>query len=127
VEDEARKEAVRIRRYLAMAAEVRSALHSTEHFNVGPVIWFWFMFSNIRRQITESYEQASGSRGGGMLLTDYNSCGINLAHYGIRNLADPLLLIHTFWGAIAAFVPCPLVVFSVLPRWSGASKLSHSK
>jgi hypothetical protein len=74
LEDDARKEEVRIRRYLAMAAEVRSVEHSTEHFNVGPVIWFWFMFSNIRRQITESHEQASGSRGGGMLLTDYNSC-----------------------------------------------------
>jgi DMSO/TMAO reductase YedYZ heme-binding membrane subunit len=51
VEDKGRKEAVRIRRYLAMAAEVQGALHSTEYFNVGPVIWFWFMFSNIRRQI----------------------------------------------------------------------------
>jgi hypothetical protein len=69
VEDKVQKEAVRIRRYLAMAEELRGALHSTEHFNVDPVIWFRFVFSNIRRRIIESHEQASGS-GGGEFVTD---------------------------------------------------------
>jgi hypothetical protein len=67
-EDEVWKGAIQIRRYLAMAAEVRGALHSTDHFNIVPVIWFSFVFSNIRRQIIESHEQASGSRGGCVLI-----------------------------------------------------------
>jgi hypothetical protein len=33
----------------------------------------------------------------------------------------------TVWEMIAAFVPGSIVVFSVLPRWNGVSKLSFSK
>jgi uncharacterized membrane protein len=36
------------------------------------------------------------------------------------------LFTHTVWGTTAAFVPGS-VVFSVLPRWIGVSKLSFSK
>jgi hypothetical protein len=40
MKDEMRKEAVRIRRYLVVAGELRGVLHSIEHFPVGPVIQF---------------------------------------------------------------------------------------